>query len=392
MTLLRALKMKFLSSFALFSLLTVVARAFAPLTSADTTGCASSVRHSITRLFLSSPYNDDALARNKARTDVCNFLTQRAMQSFIHLLIETRDPHMVTWMEEFGGWTNLEEFHGTGALNLTIYPKWDSVLLEMMEQPPAVVVIRAKRRGKGHGGWSKNNPYLEERFVEFEMDVDPVSIASRIMAVREQLAMEWETDLDMLLAANDAILRSYSTRDGAFERTTMAYGDFGIFNARAPSPLRKGNYDLLVLLATQESVHRILRSYQQVEGFKVSFEWLRDFYADRIGDYFDGSGEYGRADDFLEQLLLTPPSVKQAVGQKADLIDPLKIAEDIIRTRSQVARDWKEVCRRIPKDHTELRKILLAKQMLKWGNAPNAESTEQVADEPGGIRKMGEFE
>ena len=224
------------------------------------------------------------------------------------------------------------------------------------------------------------------------MDVDPVSIASRIMAVREQLAMEWETDLDMLLAANDAILQSYSTRDGAFERTTMAYGDFGIFNARAPSPLRKGNYDLLVLLATQESVHRILRSYQQVEGFKVSFEWLRDFYADRIGDYFDGSGEYGRADDFLEQLLLTPPSVKQAVGQKADLIDPLKIAEDIIRTRSQVARDWKEVCRRIPKDHTELRKILLAKQMLKWGNAPNVESTEQVADEPGGIRKMGEFE
>lgn len=163
MTLLRALKMKFLSSFALFSLLTVVARAFAPLTSADTTGCASSVRHSITRLFLSSHYNDDALARNKARTDVCNFLTQRAMQSFIHLLIETRDPHTVTWMEEFGGWTNLEEFHGTGALNLTIYPKWDSVLLEMMEQPPAVVVIRAKRRGKGHGGWSKNNPYLEVR-------------------------------------------------------------------------------------------------------------------------------------------------------------------------------------------------------------------------------------
>ena len=162
MTLLRALKMKFLSSCALFSLLmTAVARAFAPLTSADTTGCVQFV--TVTRLFLSSPYNDDALARNKARTDVCNFLTQRAMQSFIHLLIETRDPHTVTWMEEFGGWTNLEEFHGTGALNLTIYPKWDSVLLEMMEQPPAVVVIRAKRRGRGHGGWSKNNPYLEVR-------------------------------------------------------------------------------------------------------------------------------------------------------------------------------------------------------------------------------------
>lgn len=158
--------MKFLSSLALFSAL-AVARAFAPLLSGDarTSVCSSQKHHhhDSTRLFY-SPYNndnDDALARNKARTDVCNFLTQRAMQSFIHLLIETRDPHTVTWMEDFGGWTNLEEFHGTGALNLTIYPKWDTVLLEMMEQPPAVVVVRAKRRGRGHGGWSKNNPYLE---------------------------------------------------------------------------------------------------------------------------------------------------------------------------------------------------------------------------------------
>lgn len=111
-------------------------------------------------------YNDDydsALARNKARTDVRNFLTQRALQSFIHLLVETRDPHTVTWMEDFGGWSNLEEFHGTGALNLTIYPEWDTSLLKMMEEPPVVVVVRAKRRGKGHGGWSKNNPYMEVR-------------------------------------------------------------------------------------------------------------------------------------------------------------------------------------------------------------------------------------
>lgn len=152
--------MKYLSSFALFSAL-AAARAFCPALITDRRTLYSTLT---LRLFY-SPYDnhndDDALARNKARTDVCNFLTQRAMQSFIHLLIETRDPHTVTWMEDFGGWANLEEFHGTGALNLTIYPKWDTVLKEMMEQPPAVVVVRAKRRGRGHGGWSKNNPYME---------------------------------------------------------------------------------------------------------------------------------------------------------------------------------------------------------------------------------------
>lgn len=41
----------------------------------------------------------DALAHNKIRTDVNNFLTQRAIQSFIFLLVECRDPHTVRWME-----------------------------------------------------------------------------------------------------------------------------------------------------------------------------------------------------------------------------------------------------------------------------------------------------
>jgi hypothetical protein len=39
------------------------------------------------------------MARNKKRTDVRLFLTQRAIQSFVHLLLETRDPHTVRWIE-----------------------------------------------------------------------------------------------------------------------------------------------------------------------------------------------------------------------------------------------------------------------------------------------------
>ena len=40
-----------------------------------------------------------------------------------------------------------------------------------------------------------------------------------------------------------------------FLRNTMAVND------RASSMLRQGNFDLLALLATQESVHRVLRNY-----------------------------------------------------------------------------------------------------------------------------------
>lgn len=102
-----------------------------------------------------------AMANNIARTDIRNFLTQRSIQSFMDLLNSCRDPHTVRWLEDFGGWRNMVNYHGLGALNNTRFPTWDTVLLELMEQPEDVLVVSAKRRGRGHGGWSKNNPYLQ---------------------------------------------------------------------------------------------------------------------------------------------------------------------------------------------------------------------------------------
>jgi hypothetical protein len=55
----------------------------------------------------------------------------------------------------------MESYHGTGAFNLTIWSSWDSILFDMLQQPKDVVIVSARRRGRGHGGGSKNNPYLE---------------------------------------------------------------------------------------------------------------------------------------------------------------------------------------------------------------------------------------
>lgn len=56
----------------------------------------------------------------------------------------------------------MENYHGTGAFNLTKWNTWDSILDDMLNQPKSCVIVQAKRRGRGHGGWSANNPYLEE--------------------------------------------------------------------------------------------------------------------------------------------------------------------------------------------------------------------------------------
>lgn len=309
---------------------------------------------------------------------------------------------------------------------MTKYSQWDSILQEMLQKPKDVVLVTARPRGRGKGaaGWSENNPHVEVSFVEFEIDIDPVSLVSRIMSVREQIAREWVNDLDTMAVANEMILQSYhdmnmqsrddeeclSWRDDAdndgddddecvnvehlkapysdpattgsgdyysnkprrpavFDRNAMTMLTNAItFDERASSPYRKGNFDLLCLLATQEAVHRVLREYRQDPNRDVSREWLREFYTSRVASMFDGNQEYGRAEDFLEELLTAPPTMKELKeGKKHQneigLIDPLRISEDVIRMRSTVAADWKDIVANIPSEHVSLRKELLAKQM-----------------------------
>jgi len=133
----------------------------------------------------------------------------------------------------------------------------------------------------------------------------------------------------------------------------------------APSPLRKGNFDLLMLLSLHESVHRVLREYNDLGDEKeVSFAWLRDYFVDRV-DFFDGCQRYGRADDFIEEMLMTAPTMKNTATH-TELVDPLAITSDILRMRSEVLLDWKDIVARVPADHMGLKKSLLTQQSMGW--------------------------
>lgn len=320
-----------------------------------------------------------------SRVDVRNLLTQRAIQSFIFLCESLRDPHSGKWIEDFLDAPNQVQFHGTGAGYIEKFGgTWDAPLLAMMEREKDVVVVSAKRSGKGHKGWSKNNPYLEDRYVEFHIDIDPVSLTNRILAVREQLAKEWETDLSILGQANKQILESYanisrqerSKKDSeslhrpavAFERTAVIAINLQVW--ATASPFRKANFDLLCNLCTQASVHRLLRRLQAGGREKlIAFEWLRDFYTDRVNNYFDGNQRFGRADDFLEELLLATPIITKTSDCVGSIVDPMRLADDIIQIRNDIVEEWKAMMAEVPRLHsTSLRKRLLEKQMAAWGS------------------------
>lgn len=314
------------------------------------------------------------------------FLTQCSIQSFLFLCKSLRDPQTVLWVENFtqssirqkkspagsalptGGSASskLLNYHGLAALNTTVYPTWDSYFSKLLEQPMEIYIIESH---------SKYVP-------EYEMEIKPASLCARIVSVRDQIASEFTRDLDVIAAMGGHTLESYhesllNRRDQISDSNDDVVGGnaqvklkrenlfFLEFNANvdsdyAPSPLRKGNFDLLVLLSTQESIHRVLNNPDRQNGVeKVTNYYLRNFYAQRLVSHFSGAQRYGRADDFLEELLGTAPSVVQLSDGATTLIDTHSIAEMILKEREAVASEWKELARNVPQEHMEIKRLQL---------------------------------
>lgn len=510
------------------------------------------------------------VSKNKARTDLRNFLTQRSIQSFVYLLNQVHDVHTRNWIEQVVDVQQLDGYHGTGALNMTRFPSWDSFFLEIITMEKETIVIERQdsssksqqtnndnnKNWANKGGYldhlntktslskqtsstststskprstrgsssnylanlgqqaqepkkytanekkkmkkpspflkpkwqpgqpsqttttttttkNSNNSYLEslnanataaetnknvsfettntnkaksksktstqpKTIQTYEIDVDPASLVHRLIAVREQLSKEWVQDLETMYSTNDEILNQYlekqlearkssSSRtpkdkddeedkddDDDDDETIMNTKPHALFNNsivmlansiangdRESSPFRRSNFDLLLLLSTQESVHRVLQEYQD-EGETANFDWLKAFYTKRVAKVFDGHGiEYGRADEFLEELLVAPPTAQRTNNKEGvRFIDPMAMVEDIIRERSEVAREWKDIASEIPSDHTDLRRLLLTRRMMEVDGVPSffkssstsTESKTKKTEEEDLFKEAGAFE
>jgi len=135
---------------------------------------------------------------------------------------------------------------------------------------------------------------------------------------------------------------------------------------RSSSPYRKANFDLLLLLATQESIHRVLNSYKEDDEVRPeTFEWLLDFYKNHVKDHFDGHQTYARSEDFLEKMLTSPRTLIETENEILAWVDPACVAKDIIRERSEVALDWMRISETISDEHTDLRRLLFTNLVSK---------------------------
>lgn len=163
--------------------------------------------------------------------------------------------------------------------------------------------------------------------LTIEIDIDPPSLVGRILSVRESLSCEWMQDLDLVISVSNSIIKSYNktvtklriadkdnnsaTKDSApfetsegnsssdshlaaadrhedkyhaFEREEIymlnVHPDM---NDPTSTRLRSSNFDLLILLTTQESIHRVLKKYTVADKKTGAFKWLLDHCSKNVG-------------------------------------------------------------------------------------------------------------
>jgi hypothetical protein len=312
--------------------------------------------------------------------DFPTFLNQAAIQSLVFLVTSLRDRHTAIWLEDFtqpiirsrtkdrasdevlsnmatalssamhetAAERPLEllTYHGLGAINATRFPTWNSFFEQLLQEETVSYRVESTR----------------SHVPSYDIEINPASLCRRLLSVREQIAREFATDLDAIIEMSETMTNRYS--DGKLEKPNLFFLDSSVHEDYSPSPLRKGNFDLLLTLTTQEAVHRIL-NLECPGSCKATVAFLYDFYLHRIETHFTGSNWYGRAEDFLEQLLQTPPSSIQIQDDVVSLIDPMHLAELILTQREHVAEEWLELALDVGQSHTEIRRLELNRLLAR---------------------------
>jgi len=385
--------------------------------------------------------NDDAVGSYwKTPNDFSMFLTQRSIQSFMFLTSQLRDPETCYWVEDFtqpnlvaindgdGGGDdgkpkntdsdsmttsssssssdeqnqdertcNLLRYHGLAAMDTTRFPTWENYFESMLERPTDSWVIASDR------------PHIPD----YTWEIDPNSLCSRILSVREQLSKEFAKDLQAVSDMggqtfdwyweklkqsranldddndnnnnnnNDSKSSDESSEARFIEpsslrgsRENLLFLEINVDNPtldHKPSPLRRSNFDLLVLLATEEAIHRVLNrwEFKRSEGDLIGAEeashsFLEEFYQERQHFFHGPLLSFGKADDLLEELLDSALLFKP----EGAVVHPTKIAELVLKERERVALDWMEIAKEAPMHHMRIQKLRLEKIM-----SPNAQSS-----------------
>lgn len=327
-------------------------------------------------------------------------LTYHGLHALNTTIFDTWDSYFEMLLEEVRSVTYLllvccAAVHCRFFLTFNFFPQPDTVLLI---QTPVDLGRRA--------------------YSEFDIDIEPARLCMRILSVRELIATELTGDLKAISTMGQQIWDSYwyntkmrkeSTpsksgggkggigfKDGsspsAFDRPSLLFMNFDpqYDGSLAPSPLRLGNFDLLYNLITQEAVTQLMQTEvivgENERQNTACKRYLQNFYQEHLLTHFVGAQFYGKGDDFIEELMMGSPIMlfgdkdgddastreegaeigsndSESTTTPPLVVEPLRIAEQVLLRRDKLALEWFEIMKGIPSEHMDIRKKQLSRLM-----------------------------
>ncbi|CAM9521401.1 unnamed protein product [Ascophyllum nodosum] len=308
------------------------------------------------------------LYRNDAEAD---FFAQRLQDLITSYALETANQY---WMELRGESSNMyvewlsRYLKDSGGIESV---GWHSFLSEMLRAPPEDIIVR--KMVKRPRGGSGTNPYLTARKpVEYKETIEPVTIARRLMEIREQIAEQLSADLRRMAAENQKLEQNYvdevelgSDRALQLRLTVMEpTQEIDPSSGTADPPQRRATYKSAVDLVTAASLRRV-QSELRIRGDRHTLEWL-DRFSERELDV--------RGNALIEALFEGPVVlINDSNRPRQKVIEPVKVARAIMQGRETVSEELIAVLENVPRDHLQMTVLLLNE---KWESRGDVEAGE----------------
>jgi hypothetical protein len=272
--------------------------------------------------------------RGQMKRMIKDFVTQRAVQTYLFTLEQVGDRNAFEWIEGYMGHHGLSRVHGYGALRTG----WQEYLNGMMRLPEQTITKKAEY----YRGGTKGNPYIQPKTIEHTTTIAPRKLTNTILELRAQVSSEWAQDLQLIARENEEHWRHHLAM--ITNGTDPLQGHRLLEPRDDDSVLRLDNYDLLEKFCTHVACTQVTMELATSKDDEHQCMWFKNFLEEKA--HFSQEGTRGAGRQFITDMLNEPPRVLTRISEDGassmKLIDPMDIAARIMAQRQIVAERWLE--------------------------------------------------
>ncbi|CAM9549770.1 unnamed protein product, partial [Heterosigma akashiwo] len=210
----------------------------------------------------------------------------------------------------------------------------------------------ARRPGRTH--------ITNDAVYEYKVLIDPMSLAKRILTVREQLAGEWREDLKLIDLANQELLR-YHYDETVLGEKEAEKGSMLVFESDPfgpSSPYRAESYKLLTEMVTTVAMRRFEMEVEKKNNPKAK-QWLKTIKTEAEEKGLEGN-------DLIKYIFKSAKEGAETAEERAEATYTAeRLARVIMSQRAAVAEENLGGLAETKADHSAILTRMLNEQLKK---------------------------